>query len=122
VSETRTITVRTVDHVPVTVTCPAWCVGGHEDGGYRSDILHTGPDINLVFRGHDIADAGLVQSPFAQSGTPEFGSPTPGVSVSLVGRTLDPAGLYELAAALDGYADQLRALADELTEIRGGAR
>ncbi|MGW5427901.1 DUF6907 domain-containing protein [Streptomyces sp. NPDC004059] len=121
-AEPRTITVHTVDHGPLALVCPPWCVGGHEDGGYRADILHRGPDITLVFRGRHITDASLVQAPFTEGTDPELGGPTPGVSVSILGRTLDPCGLYELAAAFDGHADQLRALADELAALREGDR
>ncbi|MGW1808234.1 DUF6907 domain-containing protein [Streptomyces sp. NPDC002078] len=121
-SEPRTTRIRTLDHGTITITCPAWCVGGHEDGLHRADVLHCGPDVTLVFRGRHITDANLVQAPFAETTDPELGSPTPGVSVSVIGRTLDPCGLYELAAAFDGYADQLRALADELTALREGDR
>jgi len=116
-SEPRTVTVRTIDHGPVTVVCPPWCLGQHEDGGYRADILHCSHDVTLYFRGHHITDATVVQAPFAEGGNPELGGPVPGVSVSVIGRTLDPLGLYELAAGLDGYADRLRDLADELAVL-----
>lgn len=113
----RTVTVNTVDHGPVTFTCPPWCVADHQDCEARADILHCGPDVALVFRGHRITDAGLVQTPFSTAEIPELCSSTPGVSVSVIGRTLDPTGLYDLAAAMDGHADQLRDLADQLTAL-----
>lgn len=121
-SEPRTITLATVDHGPVTVTCPAWCVGhpNHRPDDYRADILHCGPDVTLVFQGHDIGDASLVQSPFSTAEIPELCSSTPGVSVSLLGRTLDPVQLYDFAAVLDTYADQLRDLADQLHTLLAG--
>jgi len=115
VSEPRTVTVRTVDHGDVTVTCPAWCRAEHEDGGYRADILHSGPDTVLVFHGHAIGDASLVQSPYAE----RLGR-TVGVSVSLLGQTLDPTGLYDFAATLDAHADRLRDLADQLAALLAG--
>lgn len=109
----RTVTLPTADHGDVTLPEPSWCVG-HESmpGDLRADILHQGPEIVLRFHGRIIGDAGLVQSPFA-----ELTSREPGVSVSLLGQTLDPVGLYGLAATLDGYADQLRGLADQLDTI-----
>lgn len=113
--------IHTIDHGTVTVVCPPWCVGGHEDGGHRADILHCGPDVTLAFHGRLITDAGLVQSPFAELDTPDLGGRTPGVSVSAIGRTLDPVQLYELAASLDGYADQLRGLADRLAVLLDGS-
>jgi hypothetical protein len=115
----RSITLPTADHGPVTLPEPSWCVG-HETapGDMRADILHQGHDVPLRFRGYLIGEAALVQAPFAEQTGPEVG-----VSVSPLGQTLDARGVYELAAALDGYADRLRTLADELTAIlAGGAR
>ncbi|WP_406489004.1 DUF6907 domain-containing protein [Streptomyces phaeochromogenes] len=118
----RTVTLPTRDHGDVTLPCPSWCAGhaDHRPYNYRADILHQGPDVTLTFRGHHIADASLVQSPFTETDVPELSSRTPGVSVSIIGRTLDPAGLYSLAASLDGYADQLRDTADQLSTILAG--
>jgi hypothetical protein len=112
----RTITLPTADHGDVTLTCPAWCVGhpNHRPDDHRADILHAGPDVALTFRGHDIGDAALVQSPFSTLEIPELCSSTPGVSVSLLGKTLDPVQVYDFAATLESYADQLRDLADQL--------
>ncbi|MFD5472946.1 DUF6907 domain-containing protein [Streptomyces sp. NPDC127105] len=111
----RAITLATTDAGDVTLPEPAWCVGHHDDyqPGFRVDIFHRGPDHGVTFRGHTIGDAALVLYPFAAS-------PGPGVTVSLLGNTLDAVGLYDLAAALDRHADQLRALADELSALRGG--
>lgn len=118
-TEPRTITLPTADHGDVTLVCPAWCMGhtDHQPDTYRADILHSGPDTVLAFHGAELFTACLVQSPYATSSDPELGGPTPGVSVSPPWRTLTPASLYSLAAALDGYADQLRDLADQLTVI-----
>jgi uncharacterized protein DUF6907 len=118
VTEPRTVTVRTADQGPVTLTCPVWCIAEHAQDGYRADILHAGPDVALVFRGHDIGDASLVESPYAE--LPGGGL---GVSVSMLGETLDAVGLYGFAATLDTYADRLRDLADQLHALlAGGAR
>lgn len=117
----RTVVVPTADAGDVTITCPAWCTGHLSlPGDLRADIIHQGPDVALAFHGRHIGDAGLVQSPYASSPTPGLGGPTPGVSVSLLGQTLDPVALYELAACLDAHADQLRDLADQLARILGG--
>ncbi|WUR84492.1 hypothetical protein OG967_39835 [Streptomyces phaeochromogenes] len=120
----RTVTLPTRDHGDVTLDEPTWCAGhaDHRPDNYRADILHQGPDVTLTFRGHHVADAALAQSPFAGDSSPGLGGRTPGVSVSLIGRTLDPAGLYNLAASLDGYADQLRDMADQLSTILGGGQ
>ncbi|MFD0138006.1 DUF6907 domain-containing protein [Streptomyces sp. NPDC127159] len=118
----RSITLPTSDHGEVTLPEPPWCLGAsvHEPGGYRADILHRGPEQTIAFRGDPISEAGLVQLPYGST-DPELGSPTPGVSVSLVQLTLDPVGLYELAAVLDRHAEQLRGLADELTLLLAGS-
>lgn len=121
-SASRTVTINTLDHGPVTIPEPAWCIGAHPDGGYRADILHAGPDVALAFHGRHITDASLVQSPFAGATRPGLGGRTTGVSISIIGQTLDPVGLYGLAAALDGYADRLRDLADELAALLGGGQ
>lgn len=109
----RTVTVSTMDHGYVTISEPAWCVGHDDDpAGPRADILHSGPERSVTFRGRDLGDACLVLSPFADD-------PRPAVSVGLTGFTLDAIGLYELAAALDTHADQLRDLADQLRDLAG---
>jgi hypothetical protein len=116
-TEPRTITLATEDFGNVTLDEPAWCIGhpDHRPDSHRADILHAGPDVALVFQGHDIGDASLVQSPYAE--LPGGGL---GVSVSLIGRTLDPIGLYDFAATLDRHADQLRDLADQLHALLTG--
>ncbi|WP_320783854.1 DUF6907 domain-containing protein [Streptomyces sp. CRN 30] len=110
----RTITVRTVDAGDVTTPEPLWCVGhdGHQVG-HRVDFFHRGQDLAVTFQGQEIGDAALVLAPFAPD-------PQPGVTVSLVGRTLNPGELFELAAVLDRHADQLRTLADRLSEVLAG--
>ncbi|QQM42806.1 DUF6907 domain-containing protein [Streptomyces liliifuscus] len=121
-TEARTVTLQTLDAGEVTLPEPSWCVGhaDHQPDNYRADILHQGEDVVLTFRGHFITDAGLVQSPFATHASPGLGGRTTGVSVSVIARTLDPAGLYSLAASLDGYADRLRDMADQLSAILAG--
>lgn len=118
-TEPRTITLPTEDHGDVTVPEPPWCVGHQTTpGDLRADILHQGEDVALVFHGDDIGDASLVEAPFAE--LPGGGL---GVSVSLLGRTLDPVQLYDFAATLDTYADRLRDLADQLhTLLAGGGQ
>ncbi|GGV34318.1 hypothetical protein GCM10010293_36730 [Streptomyces griseoflavus] len=117
-SEPRTVTLPTTDHGDVTVPEPSWCIG-HADHRpeLRADILHRGADVPLTFRAHHIMDAGLVQAPFSTVEIPELCSSTTGVSISAIARTLDARGVYELAAALDTYADRLRSLADQLLVV-----
>ncbi|MFJ1552339.1 DUF6907 domain-containing protein [Streptomyces mirabilis] len=121
-TEPRTVTLPTADYGDVTLPEPAWCIGhpNHRPDDQRADIHHSGPDITLTFRGHHITHACLAQSPFTQIDIPELSSRTPGVSVSVIARNLDPTSLYELAATLDTYADQLRDLADQLDTLLAG--
>lgn len=121
-TEPRTVTLPTEDHGAVTLQEPSWCVGHahHDPESARADILHKGPDTVLAFRGAELFTACLVQSPYATSSDPELGGRTTGVSVYPPARTLTPVSLYDLAAALDRYADQLRDLADQLTVILAG--
>lgn len=122
-TEPRTITLPTEDHGNVTLPEPSWCVGhaDHRPDTYRADILHKGPDVTLAFHGVEVINVCLTQSPCATIVTPGLGGRTTGVSVYPPGRTLTPVSLYSLAAALDGYADQLRGLADQLDAILAGS-
>ncbi len=110
----RTITLPTADHGPVTLTEPSWCTGhtGHDPATARADLAHAGEDVVLTFRGRHLAAACLDQAPHAELTTRE-----PRVSVDLLGASLDARAVYELAAALDTYADRLRDLADQLLVI-----
>ncbi|MFG3231803.1 DUF6907 domain-containing protein [Streptomyces antibioticus] len=121
----RTVTLPTLDHGPVTLPEPAWCAGhaDHRPDTARADLIHCGPPAALTYLGIDVFTAELVASPYASTTIPRLGGPTPGVSIDPLGRTLDPADLYDFAARLDTYADRLRALADQLDAIlAGGAR
>ncbi|AVH57795.1 MULTISPECIES: DUF6907 domain-containing protein [Streptomyces] len=118
----RTVTLATVDRGNVTIPEPAWCSGHshHDPLTEYADIIHSSPEHTLNFRYVVLLAAGLVQSPHATTASPGLGGPTPGVSVHPLGETLDPTGLYSLAAALDAYSDQLRTLADQLDAILDG--
>lgn len=111
----RTITVRTLDFGLVTMPEPAWCVSDHQPAGYRSDTIHSGPEVTHDFDGHELFTASLVSYPYSA-----FGGPSLGVSVDLgcIGQTLDPAELDRLAAAFVESAVRLRTLARELTVIQ----
>ncbi|MFJ7229799.1 DUF6907 domain-containing protein [Streptomyces tendae] len=113
----RTVTVRTIDHGDVTVTCPDWCTTQHQDGGYRADVFHQGEPVVLRFHGRHVGDASIVHAPFAERSSRE-----PEASVTLLLATLTAVDLYDFAAALDRHADRLRTLADRLTELRGGSQ
>jgi hypothetical protein len=122
-TEPRTITLPTADHGDVTLPEPSWCAGhsDHDPQSARADLMHAGPTVELAFLGIEVFAAQLVQSPCATIRTsPLLGGRTTGVSVHPLARTLNPIELYSLASSLDGYADQLRDLADQLAAILAG--
>jgi hypothetical protein len=112
----RTTTVHTLDHGPVTLTCPTWCADVHapQNGGYRADIVHTGPEIPFTVGDELLFIAQYVSYPYAER-LPR----TTGLYVEQSGyaRTLDPAGLDQLAAALVEHATRLRHLARQLSAL-----
>ncbi|MCY0961552.1 DUF6907 domain-containing protein [Streptomyces sp. H27-H5] len=116
-SGVRTVTVQTIDHGPVTITCPAWCASHDPAPQYLADIDHTGPEHEFRYDEETLLLAMLTQAPFA-----EHSSRTLGLHVEQTGfaRTLDPAGLRRLAAALTVHAVHLRTLADELADLLAG--
>ncbi|MCZ4605354.1 hypothetical protein O3S80_16685 [Streptomyces sp. Lzd4kr] len=121
-TEPRTVTLATSDHGNITLPEPSWCEGHthHAPETARVDLLHSGPAVQLNYRYTTLLSAGLVESPFAGDLAPELGGRTPGVSVWPLGNTLNPTQLYDIAARLDAYADQLRDLADQLGAILAG--
>ncbi|MFD3503741.1 DUF6907 domain-containing protein [Streptomyces sp. NPDC058678] len=118
----RTVTLPTLDYGPVTLAEPAWCAGhdGHRPGS-RADLTHISPETSLAFEGLRVGTAVLFQAPYATIGASE-----PRASVHLDYEPglsgLNPSDLYDLAAAMDTGADQLRSIADQLTAILGGGQ
>jgi len=114
-----TVTLATVDHGDVTVPEPAWCAGhdDHQPDSYRVDLDHKGPEHHLRHGGEVLWAVLFAQSLYADSE-----GRAPGLYVEQAGyaRTLDPAGVYVLAASMDAHADRLRDLADQLTAILAG--
>ncbi|MET7983041.1 hypothetical protein [Streptomyces sp. NPDC005281] len=119
-TEPRIVTLATADHGDVTLPEPWWCAGhaSHDPRTQHVDLIHSGPTRACTHRGATLLTAELVQSPFASLPDPHLGGPTPGVSISPLGETLDPTELYTLAADLDRFSDVLRDLADKLAAIR----
>ncbi|MCX4908044.1 hypothetical protein [Streptomyces sp. NBC_00878] len=116
-SAPRTATVRTTDHGDVTVTCPAWCLGAHDQDGYRADIAHDGPEHPFTYRGETVGSVLITQAPYAETTTRLAHGH---VDLVIGGTSLDPAGLDELAAALVDYAVAVRRAARELAVILAG--
>lgn len=69
-NDPRTVTVDTIDHGPVTVPEPFWCVGRHPAGEFRADLAHEGEvELLLADTRHGpvkVASACLYQRPFAE--------------------------------------------------------
>lgn len=117
-SAPRTVTVPTLDHGDVTVPEPSWCTGHAPFPEHRADLTHYGPEHRLTYNGAELFRLMLAQTPFAERASHEVCAY---VEQSGYAGSLDPAGLYDLAAALDAAGDQLRAFADQLTaRLAGG--
>ncbi|MFE5852546.1 DUF6907 domain-containing protein [Streptomyces sp. NPDC056500] len=123
-STLRTITVPTLDHGPITITCPDWCTEPHQNPEYRIDLTHAGPDIAFnveTSRG----TATLMTAWYEQR--PHIGERFPGtrtfINVEINGDTYpsDPRQLDQLAAALTIHAIHLRTLAQQLTALKAVA-
>lgn len=117
-TEPRTVTLPTEDHGNVTLPEPTWCAGHpNPQPQYRTDLTHYGPEHRLTFNGSELFRLMLAQSPLAEQTSRDVCA-----YVEQTGYTgsLDPAGLYDLAAALDSAADQLRVLADQLAAVLAG--
>lgn len=123
----HTVTVNTLDHGPVTVPCPMWCVGEHPDGGHRVDIAHYGVDhhikVNTIHGPRDVLTAVLAQYPFTDRPTAAPGNALH-VSVQLLdgdSYPFDVAGLHQLAAELVDAATRVQRIARRLAvETRMG--
>ncbi|MFI8106271.1 DUF6907 domain-containing protein [Streptomyces sp. NPDC086023] len=113
----RTVVVPTLDHGPVTLTCPAWCVEPHTTPEHRADISHTGPEHRFAFGGTPLLVAMLSADPFG----PARRRPTAlYVEQQDFARILDPDGLRQLATAYTVQASRLQTLAADLAVLLAG--
>jgi hypothetical protein len=116
----RIVTLQTADHGPVTLEEPAWCAGhqDHHPGTYRADLTHYGPEHRLTFNGVELFRLMLAQTPYADRASRDTCA-----YVEQSGSTgsLTPAGVYDLAAALDHAADRMREFADRLAVLLDGS-
>lgn len=115
----RTVTVPTCDHGPVTVWEPDWCTGSeteHQPGGYRVDIMHASPDHEFT-TSTSRGTAVVLRTCFEQRPFTEHPpGHVPFVNVEMDGDWY-PHGSHDLrrlSDTLTAHADQLRALADRL--------
>lgn len=120
-SAPRTVTVQTIDHGPVTMPEPAWCVGHDEQQPqYRIDISHFGP-VTLFEVPTSRGEVTTMEAAFEQR--PFIGDAFPGTDVFVwVGVADDgcpstPAQLDTIAAALVEHAATLRGMARRLTAL-----
>ncbi|WP_455360001.1 DUF6907 domain-containing protein [Streptomyces sp. SYSU K21746] len=117
----RTVTVQTIDHGDVVLTCPAWCAGHDETPQYRIDISHFGPEMEFTAE----TSRGTVTTMIAAfEQRPYIGDKFPGTAplvwmgIDGDGYPSNPEQLDQLAATLVEHAAQLRHLARELTVLR----
>ncbi|MEU0343157.1 hypothetical protein ABZ092_30465 [Streptomyces bobili] len=119
-TEPRTVTLPTTDHGPVTLPEPSWCHGHahHDPHSVRADLTHTSPQHPLTFHGRQLGYAVIAHAPYGELGHREIRAAVT-ISIEPDPDGLTPAGLYDLAAALDTSADQLRDVGDQLHAILG---
>lgn len=117
-SEPRTVTLSTLDHGDVTLPEPAWCAGhdGHQPE-YLTDLTHASVDVTLGLPGVPVGVAEIYQGPCAEIDTREVCA-SAHLDFETGSGGLNATDLYELAAALDTAADQLRDLAGRLSRLR----
>jgi hypothetical protein len=119
-TEPHTITLATADHGPVTLPEPTWCRGHHDHRPdvYRCDLTHYGTETVLTFEGAEVFRVMVSESPYATR--PEDRAVCGYVEARGYTGALNAVQLYGLAAALDGHADRLRDLADQVDTITAG--
>ncbi|MGW2618500.1 DUF6907 domain-containing protein [Streptomyces sp. NPDC001500] len=115
----RTITLPTLDHGVVTLTCPHWCVGHDDALQHRTDISHTGPDQPLLLpTAHGPVThliTALEQRPFDQD--PLAQAPRLNVHINGDWYASDPATLHAMADTLMAHAYTLHARAAHLSTL-----
>ncbi|MFJ4879335.1 DUF6907 domain-containing protein [Streptomyces sp. NPDC088745] len=123
-SAPRTVTVHTVDHGPVTIPEPTWCVGEHEAEAYRVDIEHQGAEtvatVETACHGPvPVLSMALVQRPFSSTETRVMAA----VYVDGEWHEFDAAGLNGLIATIWRFAvDDMPRMAARLVKLNGVGR
>lgn len=118
----RMVTIPTVDHGDVAVSCPAWCSQEyHQAGGYRVDITHSSPDVDMLVPTGEgptvLLRHGLEERPFSEPHGVH-------AHVELDGRwyQCSEQQLDDLAAGLVEAARELRSLARRLAVLKETGR
>ena len=113
----RTVTVHTLDHGPVTLTCPAWCTGEHDESDvFRVDLAHDGVEHVIAPAGRELFRAFLTQAPFSNVDR-SIGLYVEAADITI---THTPEGIEQFADELTAAAEQLRVLGRELARILAG--
>lgn len=111
-----TVTLQTLDHGPVTLTCPVWCAGHENAPKYRADLGHVSADTLLEVP----VDGGPVTLMTAVFERRPFATRPPGTGVFLNLEIdgqfypLDQTAVDEVAAAVETASVDLRVLARRL--------
>jgi hypothetical protein len=116
-TEPRTVRVNILRTYRLDIPEPDWCTGHDDIAQRRVDLMHFGPEHRLTFNGDELFKLMLAQTPYARNagrGVEAY------VEQAHYTGSLDTAGLYDLAAALDHAADQLRAFADQHADLLDG--
>lgn len=117
---TRTITLDTIDHGPVTFDCPAWCVGHGwqvNAGIGRNDITHNSVRVKATIEtdGHGLVPlltSYITWAPYAEL--------VPVVAVELLAQAdFSAEEIGHLIQGLQTVQDRLGQLAAEAIRLRG---
>ncbi|MGW6008649.1 DUF6907 domain-containing protein [Streptomyces sp. NPDC055210] len=118
-TDPRTAMVNVLVTKALAVDEPDWCAGHRDDrANFKVDITHNGPEQLLDFQGEILWTVQLTHAPFATN--PDTRALGVYVEQGGYARTLDPAGLDELADALVEQAAALRTRARELADLLTG--
>lgn len=118
-SATRTVTLNTMDHGPVTFECPAWCIGHgwQPDGGIgRNDITHNSVRVKATA---DTETTGPLPLMTAWVSWAPFIELVPRVALELyVQSDFEAEDIYQLTRGLRVAGMRLEKLAAEAIRLR----
>ncbi|MEU3105591.1 DUF6907 domain-containing protein [Streptomyces griseoflavus] len=117
----RPVTLHTIDHGPVTVDCPAWCIGhGWQRDVGRNDIVHRSVRVKAHTDTYShgiqsVLGAWLSWAPFVDL------VPRVAVEVDLTG-DFEAEEVYHVAGVLRTAASRLEQVAGQAIHLRGEVR